>query len=323
MSETLRTWKAAIVSHVWISSVSVEISWELSNYMFSVGAKNCRKGCISQSLQIQQLLGKENEVPGGKFYILKGGNIMFQWFSERALINFFPHPQSKWDMECFQTAKGKFFWHAFNFSMFHSWGFWRYSKPWNLSRAEKYIFPSKASRAWVHIGTTWAFVSLLCLIPWQKIQSCSTFLIKPLELPMKWKKLWVTCAPHCLQTQCRETTWFDISNKKQKGDQAGSTQDTGRVIFSWDWLLFTSFPAVTRKGLLKWKHSDEDRRNHCVWISLFHLATTTSASGIFPPLSTHWCTTGCNGQEWWEAGSREIPFGVTHRPSSLPWASLE
>lgn len=56
---------------------------------------------------------------------------------------------------------------------------------------------------------------------------------------------------------------------------------------------------------------------------LFHLTTTTPASGIFPLLSTHWCTAGCNSQEWWEAGSREIPSGVTHRPSSLPWASLE
>lgn len=106
MLETLRTWKAAIISHVWISSGSFEISWELSNYMFSVGAKNCRKGYISQSLQIQQLLGKENEVPGGKFYILEGGSIMFQWFSEWALINFFPNPNGTWN--AFKRQKGRF-----------------------------------------------------------------------------------------------------------------------------------------------------------------------------------------------------------------------
>lgn len=98
--------------------------------------------------------------------------------------------------------------------MFHSWGFWRYSKPWNLSRAEKYIFLSKASRALVHIGTTWVFVSLLCLIPWEKIQSCPTYLIKPLELPVKWNKLWVTCAPNCKLSAERQPSL--ISSKKQK-----------------------------------------------------------------------------------------------------------
>lgn len=32
---------------------------------------------------------------------------------------------------------------------------------------------------------------------------------------------------------------------------------------------------------------------------------------------------GCSGQEQWAAGSREIPFAIIHRPSSLAWASLE
>lgn len=101
------------------------------------------------------------------------------------------------------------------------------------------------------------------------------------------------------------------------------TQDTGRVIFIWDWLLLTSFPAVARKGLLKCLRSEETEET-TVRISLFHLAATTSVSSIFPLLRTHidvWQAAAArNGRR--TAGSSEIPFPVTHRPS-LAWASLE
>lgn len=125
----------------------------------------------------------------------------------------------------------------------------------------------------------------------------------------------------CQQPQCWVTTQFVINSENHYGSQAGSSQH--RVIFSWDWPLFTSFPAVTRQGLLKPTHSEEGSRNHRVDQPFSSRNYHLGQQHFSPTERTHGCTAGCSGQEWQAAGSGEIPFGVTCRPSSLAWASLE